>query len=106
MSTLRVQNLTSRVAPYFVGPSASVSRNYQLRSVRLGFNDRPDLLMDFTSSVEEIQGEIAKVKRDGTTALLDALYLGLDRMKKTRNERKVLLIVSDGGDNHSRPLEQ
>ena len=43
-----------------------------------------------------------KVKPDGTTALLDALYLGLDRMKKARNERKVLLVVSDGADNHSR----
>ena len=68
----------------------------------VGFNDRPDLLVDSTSSVEEIQGEIAKVKPDGTTALLDALYLALDRMKKARNERKVLLVVSDGGDNHSR----
>ena|ERR1700675_1004019 len=63
---------------------------------------RPELLVDFTSSVEEIQTEISKVRPDGTTALLDALYLSLDRLKKARNERKVLLIVSDGGDNHSR----
>jgi Ca-activated chloride channel family protein len=68
----------------------------------IAFNDRPELLVDFTSSVEEVQGEISKAKPDGTTALLDALYLGLDRMKNTRYERKVLLVVSDGGENHSR----
>jgi Ca-activated chloride channel homolog len=63
------------------------------------FNDRPELRMDFTTSVEEIQNEISKVKPDGTTALLDAVYLGLDRMKDAHNKRKALLIVSDGGDN-------
>jgi Ca-activated chloride channel family protein len=68
----------------------------------VAFNDRPVLLLDFTSSANEIQGEIVKVKPDGGTALLDALYLGLDRMKKAHNERKVLLVISDGGDNHSR----
>ncbi|HZW93253.1 MAG TPA: VWA domain-containing protein [Candidatus Eremiobacteraceae bacterium] len=68
----------------------------------VAFNDRPELLVDFTSSIDEIQDEISKVKPDGGTALLDALYLGLDRIKKARNERKVLLVVSDGGDNHSR----
>ena len=39
---------------------------------------------------------------DGATALLDAVYLGLSVMRNARNDRKVLLIVSDGGDNHSR----
>ena len=68
----------------------------------IGFNDRPELLVDFTSSVEEVQGAIMKVQPDGTTALLDALYLGLDRIKKAHNERKILLVVSDGGDNYSR----
>jgi Ca-activated chloride channel homolog len=68
----------------------------------VAFNDRRELLVDFTSSVDEIQDEISKVKPDGATALLDALYLGLDRMKKAHTERKVLLVVSDGGDNHSR----
>jgi Ca-activated chloride channel homolog len=33
---------------------------------------------------------------------VDAVYLGLDTMRRARKERKVLLIVSDGGENHSR----
>ncbi len=68
----------------------------------VGFNDRPERLVDFTTSVDEIQGALLKTKPDGTTALFDAIYLGLDQMKKARNKRKALLIVSDGGDNHSR----
>jgi Ca-activated chloride channel family protein len=68
----------------------------------VAFNDRPQLLVDFTGSADEIQDEIVKVRPDGGTALLDALYLGLDQMKKARNERRVLLVISDGGDNHSR----
>jgi Ca-activated chloride channel family protein len=68
----------------------------------VGFNDRPELLVDFTSSVDEMQDAFSNVMPDGTTALFDAIYLGLDRMKKARNKRKALLIVSDGGDNHSR----
>ena len=68
----------------------------------VAFNDRPQFLMDFTSSVDEIQDAFLKVKPDGTTAFFDAIYLSLDRMKKARNKRKALLIVSDGRDNHSR----
>jgi Ca-activated chloride channel family protein len=36
------------------------------------------------------------------TALLDAIYYGVDKMKEARHERKALLVVSDGGDNRSR----
>lgn len=68
----------------------------------IGFNDSPRLLVDFTNSIEEVQEAIAKTQADGRTALLDALYLGLEQLKKARYERKALIIVSDGGDNHSR----
>jgi Ca-activated chloride channel family protein len=68
----------------------------------IGFGDRPDLLVDFTNSVADIQTEISKATPDGATALLDAVYLGLLKMKNARNKRKVLLLVSDGGKNHSR----
>src|ERR1700691_198641 len=66
------------------------------------FRDRPELSMGFTRAPEEIQNRVAFTKPAGTTALLDAVYLGLRHMRKARNSRKILLIVSDGGDNHSR----
>jgi Ca-activated chloride channel homolog len=68
----------------------------------VGFNQHPELLVDFTNSVDEIQDALSEAKPDGTTGLFDAIYLGLDRMKKASNKRKALLIISDGGDNHSR----
>jgi Ca-activated chloride channel family protein len=68
----------------------------------IGFADRPELLVDFASSVDAIQDGISRAVPEGLTSLLDALYLGLDKMKDAHNKRKALLIVSDGGENHSR----
>ena len=71
----------------------------------IGFNDRPELIEDFTSSVEEIQARLATVHAAHRTALLDAIYYGLAKMKDAHHERKALLVVSDGGDNRSRYTE-
>jgi Ca-activated chloride channel homolog len=71
----------------------------------VGFNDRPELIEDFTSSVDTIESRLAVVKAGHRTALLDAIYFGLNKMKQAKYERKALLIVSDGGDNRSRYTE-
>ena len=41
----------------------------------------------------------------GRTALLDAIYLGISKMRQAKYPKKALLIISDGGDNHSRYTE-
>ncbi len=66
------------------------------------FSDRPELIMSFTHDAEEIQNRLAFTQSKGRTALLDAIYLALHEMKKARNPRKALLVISDGGDNSSR----
>jgi Ca-activated chloride channel family protein len=71
----------------------------------IGFNERPELIEDFTSSVEDIQARLATVRSGRRTALLDAIYYGLVKMKEARHERRALLVVSDGGDNRSRYTE-
>lgn len=71
----------------------------------IGFNDRPELIEDFTSSPEEIQARLATVRAGHRTALLDAIYYGLAKMRQAKHERKALLVVSDGGDNRSRFTE-
>jgi Ca-activated chloride channel family protein len=71
----------------------------------IGFNDRPELIEDFTSSVENIEARLAMVQAGHSTALLDAIYYGVVKMRDARHERKVLLVVSDGGDNRSRYTE-
>ena len=71
----------------------------------VAFNDRPELVADFTGSVEEIQGKLVYTLARGRTALLDAIYLGLNKMRQANHQKKALLIISDGGDNHSRYTE-
>ena len=39
------------------------------------------------------------------TALIDAMYLGVDKLRSSKYERKALLVISDGGDNRSRYTE-
>jgi len=68
----------------------------------IGFNDRPELIEDFTSSVEQIDARLATVHSGHRTALLDAIYYGIAKMREAKHERKALLVVSDGGDNRSR----
>ena len=69
------------------------------------FNDRPELVVDFTTRLEEIQNRLTFTQSKGRTALLDAVYMALHKMKKAKNPRKALLIISDGGDNSSRYTE-
>lgn len=71
----------------------------------VAFNDKPVVISDFTQSVEQIQGQLVYAIPEKRTALLDAIYLALAKMKEAHNQKKALLIISDGGDNHSRYTE-
>lgn len=68
----------------------------------VSFNDRAELTSGFTSSVDEMQTHMMFTGSHGRTALLDAIYLGLSQMRGAHNSKRALLIISDGGDNHSR----
>lgn len=69
------------------------------------FNDRAELVSQFTSSVDQLQDRLLYTAAHGLTALYDGVYLGLSQMRGAHNTRKALLILSDGGDNHSRYTE-
>lgn len=71
----------------------------------ISFNDRPELLVPFTTNTEEIQNRLTFTQAKGRTALLDAVYLAMNTMKKARNPRKAIIVLSDGGDNSSRYTE-
>lgn len=66
------------------------------------FNERAELTSTFTNSVEDLQSRMMLNAPRGRTALLDAIYLGLSQMRGAHNAKRALLILSDGGDNHSR----
>ena len=69
------------------------------------FNDRPELVVPFTTDTDKIQSALTFTQSKGRTALLDSVYLAMNEMKKAHNPRKALLIISDGGDNSSRYTE-
>lgn len=66
------------------------------------FSDAPRLATDFTDRPEEIENALLGAQSKGRTSLLDAIYMGIHKMKDARYSRRALLIISDGGDNHSR----
>jgi Ca-activated chloride channel family protein len=69
------------------------------------FSDEPETVSDFTSSVDEIQNKLVFAVPRHRTALLDAIYMGVSKMRQAKYPKKALLIISDGGDNHSRYTE-
>ncbi|MEZ5402436.1 MAG: VWA domain-containing protein [Bryobacteraceae bacterium] len=69
------------------------------------FNERPEMVVPWTTNTEEIQNRMAFTQAKGRTALLDGLYLAMNQMKKAKNPRKAILVLSDGGDNSSRYTE-
>ena len=68
----------------------------------VSFNDRAKLLQDFTSVPNDIINRAVFIKPKGSTALFDAVYLALEKVKEGRHEKKALLVISDGEENGSR----
>jgi VWFA-related protein len=81
------------------------SANPEDEAFLVEFNNQPELVLPFTHDLNEIENRIMFTKSRGNTALLDGITLAVAEMKKAKNPRKALILVSDGGDNHSRYTE-
>lgn len=68
----------------------------------LPFDSHPGAVTGFTSRPGEILEQLARAKSSGTTAMLDAIQSAFVAMRRARHARRAVIIVSDGGDNHSR----
>lgn len=68
----------------------------------LPFDSRPGTVTGFTNRSEEILDQLARARPAGTTAMLDAIQSAFLTIRHARNARRALVIISDGGDNHSR----
>jgi len=68
----------------------------------IAFNNRARLVQDFTTSPSEIMSRVIFVKAKGSTALYDGVYLGIEKARQGRHQKKALLIISDGEENSSR----
>jgi len=67
----------------------------------VGFNQRANLLAEFTNG-EALANKLTLVDPAGQTALYDAAYLGVEKVKQGRHNRHAILLISDGQDNASR----
>lgn len=68
----------------------------------VNFNDEAFLDSDFTSDIKRMQDALQQIDARGGTALYDATNMSLDHLQeKSKWDKQVLLIVTDGEDNAS-----
>jgi Ca-activated chloride channel family protein len=119
-----ISHFTQQSAPISVGiifdVSGSMKDNNNINSARsalirflqsanpedqfflLTFNQNTSMVQGFTSESSVIQNQIAFRQPGGRTALYDAVYKGLDYIRQGKNEKKALILITDGEDNSSR----
>jgi Ca-activated chloride channel homolog len=66
------------------------------------FDSTARLDRDFTNSVPQLEETLASVKPFGQTAIYDALVLALEHMPAAKNQKRVILLFTDGVDNSSK----
>ena len=69
------------------------------------FDKVPQVRVPYTHDVTSLGRDLIFPTAHGNTALYDAIKLGLDHGRKGGDTRKVLIVISDGGDNRSRLME-
>lgn len=66
------------------------------------FNDKPALVQDFTQDVGQLEKSLNRIDSSGATAMRDAISLAIQHLKRlAKNDKKVVLVVTDGEDNSS-----
>ena len=68
----------------------------------LTVSTQPDTISRFTTDIASLEDSVERASSGGMTALIDTVYLGLNDMRKARQPRRALLVLSDGVDNFSR----
>jgi Ca-activated chloride channel family protein len=66
------------------------------------FSSRPMVTADFTNDLSKLGQDLVFMDAGGSTALWDAIYLGVRKIEHASNSRKALLVLTDGMENHSR----
>ena len=82
------------------------SSNPQDQIFVVNFNERvsfglPDNTQ-FTDQTAQLEVALSRIQAQGETALYDAVAAALEHLKKGSRDKKVLIIISDGGDNASK----
>ena len=72
----------------------------------MAFGNQGSVASDFVPTANQVLDHLASVKPGGPASLYDAVYIAADRLRKGRNLKRTLLIVSDGEDENSRTSYQ
>ncbi len=67
----------------------------------VGFNQRANLLAEFTDG-DTLTNKLHLIDPKGQTAIYDAAYWAIEKVKQGRHSKRALLLISDGQDNSSR----
>ncbi|MGA2326274.1 MAG: VWA domain-containing protein [Bryobacteraceae bacterium] len=68
----------------------------------VNFNDEAYLDVDFTSDLKKLEEGVARIDSRGGTAMRDAIDVSMDHLKKkSKLDKKVIVVVTDGNDNAS-----
>ena len=94
--TNKIDTERAAVAEFF--KNAHPADDYFVTTV----SSRPREIATSADSIDTIESTLASTMPDGSTALLDAVYLALSSMRSAKYQRRALLIISDGADNSSR----
>jgi VWFA-related protein len=81
------------------------SSNPQDQMFVVNFNEKvsfglPDYTL-FTDQVAQLEVALSRIASNGETALYDAIAVALEHLRKGTRDKKVLIVISDGGDNAS-----
>jgi len=67
----------------------------------IAFNQRTNLISEFSDGAT-LLNKLTLIDAKGQTALYDASYLGIEKVKQGRHDKRAILLISDGQDNSSR----
>ena len=68
----------------------------------INFNDQVFLDQDFTQNLDDLTDALDHIDARGGTALYDAIYLALEHIREGQEEKKAILVITDGQDRDSR----
>lgn len=117
----RIAHFSSDPAPvslgivYEIHPRTSDRRSAMLAAVRqftrnlsegddfffMAFGAQGSVMTGFVPTEEQVLDHLAALKPGGASSLYDAIYTAADQLRKQRNLKKALLIISDGDDDQS-----
>src|SRR6266550_2355624 len=99
------QTLRVDVSVVTVGVRVTDSRGHDVRDLKAEdfreFDDEVKLAADLTTDRQKVTAAIQKTVPDGGTSLYDAAITGIGQTGRAKLARQVLVIISDGADQHS-----